>query len=229
MINALIDFQAFEQHQALKNTFRTLHQDGYVAKVAKAQAWDTACDQLVYDVVRDYALPQPLVEYSLKSVAYGVGKLTSVTLPEEDTASPPSPQSTNGLDPELSLSYMDLIDDQRLSKRHHDKAIEYLQSIIETKTDWKKEMKIDVKIHPIYKIYGNAANLQLALEITGPYPTEQTIDFVLYDHRGNIIGKSLAFFDEYSKDRRGFRVCETDSVNEEQYGSIANIARIVVY
>ena len=36
MINALIDFQAYDQHPALKIIFRALHQDGYVKKVKDA-------------------------------------------------------------------------------------------------------------------------------------------------------------------------------------------------
>lgn len=44
MINALVDFQAYEQHPALKNIFRALHQDGYVAKIKNAGAWNASCD-----------------------------------------------------------------------------------------------------------------------------------------------------------------------------------------
>lgn len=72
MINALIDFQAYDQHPALKNIFRALHQDGYVKKVKDAGKWDASCDQLVYEIERDYAFPQDLVELMLKSVAVGL-------------------------------------------------------------------------------------------------------------------------------------------------------------
>lgn len=93
MINALVDFQAYEQHPALKNIFRTLHQDGYVAKVAKAQSWDSSCDQLVYEVERDYAMPHDLVEYTLKSVAFGLGKQSSITVPfGKGNAAPSKPK-----------------------------------------------------------------------------------------------------------------------------------------
>lgn len=73
MINALIDFQAYDQHPALKNIFRTLHQDGYIKKVKDAGKWDASCDQIVYEIERDYAFPHDLVELLLKSVAVGLG------------------------------------------------------------------------------------------------------------------------------------------------------------
>lgn len=73
MINALIDFQAYDQHPALKNIFRTLHQDGYIKKVKDAGKWDASCDQIVYEIERDYAFPHDLVDLLLKSVAVGLG------------------------------------------------------------------------------------------------------------------------------------------------------------
>ncbi len=73
MVNALTDFQAYEQYPALKNVFRVLHQDGYVGKVKDAGKWDTSLDQMVYEIERDYAFPRDLVEYSLKSVLLGLG------------------------------------------------------------------------------------------------------------------------------------------------------------
>ena len=85
MINALIDFQAYDQHPALKNIFRTLHQDGYVKKVKDAGNWDASCDQLVYEIERDYALPRDLVEYSLKSIGIGLGY--NCKLPSSSTKS----------------------------------------------------------------------------------------------------------------------------------------------
>lgn len=72
MINALIDFQAYDQHPALKNIFRTLHQDGYIKKVKDAGKWDASCDQIVYEIERDYAFPKDFIEYILKSIAVGL-------------------------------------------------------------------------------------------------------------------------------------------------------------
>lgn len=87
MINALIDFQAYEQHPALKNIFRTLHQDGYIAKIKNAGSWKTSCDQLVYEVERDYAFPHDLVEIVLKSVGIGLGY--KCTLPAHSNSAHP--------------------------------------------------------------------------------------------------------------------------------------------
>lgn len=101
MVNALVDFQAYEFHPAMKNIFRTLHSDNYIAKIAQYSAWDASCDQLVYEVERDYAFPRDLIEYIFKSVAYGTGALSSVTAPSSNTQpqkkqpSAPQPNTPN--------------------------------------------------------------------------------------------------------------------------------------
>lgn len=88
MINALTDFQAFEQYPALKNVFRMLHQDGYVEKIKNAGKWDMACDQMVYEIERDYAFPRDLVEFTLKSIGVGLGyacNLSQLSQPNQQT------------------------------------------------------------------------------------------------------------------------------------------------
>lgn len=96
MINALIDFQAYEQHPALKNVFRILHQDGYVGKVKDAGEWNDSLEQILYEIERDYAIPRDIVEFTLKSVSLGLGYsciLPQLSLNNQKNTSAPSQTS----------------------------------------------------------------------------------------------------------------------------------------
>ncbi|MCF0218195.1 MAG: hypothetical protein HUK14_00285 [Muribaculaceae bacterium] len=95
ILNALDDFQGFEQHPALRNIFRILCNDGYLKKLADAKSWDASTMKFIPEIVRNYALPENLVRYSLESAAFALGytqapKLQQSTPPQGGGQQPPT-------------------------------------------------------------------------------------------------------------------------------------------
>ncbi|MCC8113251.1 MAG: hypothetical protein LIP03_04510 [Bacteroidales bacterium] len=76
-LNALSDFNAYEQHSALKGIMRIIVQDGYARKLSQCPSWDVAAQQLVANVVKTYAMNTSSVTYAMQSLAYALGKMES--------------------------------------------------------------------------------------------------------------------------------------------------------
>lgn len=227
MADALVDFQAYGFDPALKNIFRILQADNLIAKIAECGTWDKSCDQLVYEVERDYAFPLPLVEYIFKSVAYGVGALSAVSTPGFQAKTPNKPKPTQkGLN--LTCEDLDRMSNKAVNA-YKEKCEQYLDSIIELKGDWS-ELGAKVNISSLYQIYSNDTMIRINFEVEGRITVEKTsfveFNFVLFNHAGKILGKSLGLL---NNPKSPYALVQTDSIDELSFKTVGNIARIVVY
>lgn len=91
MVNALSDFNAFEEHPALKNIYRVLHNDGYIKNVYQQNGWNAHCKKMVVEIERNYCFPQELTEYTLLSVCFGLGRTLDIPTIQNISSSTISP------------------------------------------------------------------------------------------------------------------------------------------
>ncbi len=177
MINALTDFQAYEQHPALKNIFRILHQDGYIKKILSVGKWDVSCDQIVFDIERDYSFSLNLVEYTLKSVADGLGyncQIPSIS-EQKDNSSKPQPKISAG---------------KTWSKMSEIEKVNFLESKIEFKNDTFIQNNLTLKNFSVSNVYKNGKeySFEFGYELINTGKTKDLLElcFAIYDEHGKL-------------------------------------------
>lgn len=225
MINALMDFQAYDQHPALKNIFRTLHQDGYVKKVRDAGKWDASCDQMVYEIERDYAFPHDIIELTLKNIAVGLGyncilpNLSSSNQSRSNT-NPPAPSTPSA--PLKQWSNMTVKEKEKFLNsfveiRPSNCGLEYVsvyladRSSIYSKNDIHFDINYELKgkltkslsINFMYAVYDRANRIRQTEVMTSTLSGKKGKEYDIIDHRTvslnfrpKEIGKILLFLEE---------------------------------
>lgn len=234
-INALIDFNAFENYPALRNITRILLADGYGKKIKAQNGWNMLCMTMVSDISRDYSFDQTLVEYVLKSIAFGLGYINDVTVPSSNNASSQSNQPNSAQPPfspsnakrsQFNLS-SDQIDNLSESKQHKYKedVEDYLDSILEIKGDWVKELGAKFKINSFFDV--GDGSFQYNIEIDGKIKNYQHLSFicVAYNDKGRI----LATEEAYANEMRPYQVLSTGWFSTSEVKYVGNVAKVVMY
>lgn len=212
MVNALVDFQAYEFHPAMKNIFRTLHSDNYIAKIAQHSAWNASCDQLVYEVERDYAFPRDLIEYIFKSVAYGIGALSSVSVPNSNK------QQQSCYKPSTFAKPW-----QKMTK---EEKAEVIDGKIEVKQDSFRRFGLTLVSHSTF--FDEFDNLIVVTELSGKCNSKDLIGSIMfstYDENGKLRSSDESGW-VYGEKYRGF---QTDECLLEPRCSLEKISRITLY
>ena len=232
-INALDDFNAFEQNQALKNVLRIAISDGYINKLIAIGEWNLKSQQLSNELVRLYAVDQSVSLYIFESMAYGLGYISKepqfVSVQGPSIAPiPPSPKDEN-----IRKTPTDFV---KMSNEEFTQYIldvqDYLDGIVEVKGDWKKELGPQFTISSVYSAYRHGDNhIKFRIEVDGQvlFSDYSWIDFigVLYDSRGRIVGSSKASL--YKNKCQQFQVLETMFFDNNTYKTVADIKKVVFY
>lgn len=230
-INALVDFNAFENYPALKNITRILLNDGYGHKVMALTGWTTQAQTMVADVVRSYSFDSSLVEYVLKSIAYGTGIINSVEAPTQNGGSTQnSSQNTPTAKPSavnlnLSQSQLEKLDDED-RYNYKSAAEQYLNSIIVRKGDWEKELGAEFNVSSQFDTDGGY--LCFNIEIDGKIKKEYLeFNCVVYGKNGNIIEKLLANTSDAR--RKSYQVLNSQTLYSDDYRFVGNISKVLIY
>ena len=128
-----------------------------------------------------------------------------------------------------TVSQLAKMDDDDIAL-YKEKAQDYLDSIIELKEDFKSEYGADVAISSRYEVYVNGGDIRLNFEVSGKikvkYNYHISFNFVIYDHKGKVLGSTLGL---KSKNSKSYELITTDSISVSDFKYIGNIAKIVVY
>lgn len=100
LLSMLNDYQAYKANPACKFVVSSLFNEGVIALLLNYGAWNTQCEQLVYQVSKTTGFQVNLVSLVLKSFAFGLGwikesDITSApnTPPNRPAPNRPAPQS----------------------------------------------------------------------------------------------------------------------------------------
>lgn len=232
-INALDDFNAFEQNPALKNVLRIAISDGYINKLIAFGDWNLKSQSLANELVRSYAVDQAICLYIFESMAYGLGYISKEpqfvsTQGVSNTPAPPSPKEDYLRKTPKDFAIMT---NEEFTQYVRD-VQDYLDSIVIVKGDWKKELGPQFTIFSEYSAYRHGDNhIRFRIEVNGQV---LLIDYswinfigVLYDSRGRIVGRSKASL--YKDKCPPFQVVETMFFDNNAYQTVADIKKVVFY
>ncbi len=231
LVNILSDFRAFDSIPASKYILRAVIADGYAQKLLAIGDWNTQSENLCNQFVATTGFQSDYVSMVFQSLAFGLGYLSSIdSIQSSSTFQNSNDNQIKSKVGQLVLRHDDLVKlDNDSFLKYKDLAEEYLDSIIEIKGDWKKELGVDIKISSIYEVYMNGSKVDLIFEIEGKITIRyECIQFkvVFYDRSGRILKTELAYKE---KSKRTFDVVSSDPLREEYFGHIGNIGKIVVY
>lgn len=232
LINILSDLQSFETMPACKYILRSVIADGYAQKLIAIGAWNHQSENLCSQFIAMTGFQVDYARAVFQSLAFGLGYIVSVDNlcnmhNQSPTSKPVKPQSSK-----LSLRYYEINKlTQEEQYRYKDAAEDYLNSITEIKGDWKKELGIDAQITSICELYSNGCNIAVAIEINGSFPKKIDNDMiafrpVLYNKQGKILKVQCGIWE---KSRRVFEIITCDPFTDNDFQTIDNIGKIVVF
>lgn len=196
-------------------------------------SWNLDCIDIMNEIVSQYGFDSNLAEYVISSIAFGLGYLDNVELLEklyENKTTKQYDQSVAASKFKLGSAELSKKTDEYV-QQYREEAEAYLDSIIEIKGDWEKDLGAKITASSLYEMYINNSNISLNIEIDGritlKFDFHISFNYVLYNAKGKILYKSLGLLEK--QDNNGFSVIDTDSTSEMYYKSIGNIAKIIVY
>lgn len=232
-INALEDFNAFEQNTAFKNVFRILIIDGYVGKLLGIGTWDLKAQSIANEIVTLYGVDRSICTYLMESLAYGLGLINNppVFCPSKNNSSNPKPSKPKPTSLNKSHKDFSTMNEDDISLYIRD-AQDYLDSIIEIKGNWEEELGAKFKIYSYYVVSTNGWHcIKYRIEVNGKIkiPKSSYVEFVvvLYDEFDRIIGQNHGTY--WIKQANQFEVVETMSIDHTNYRSVSNIAKSILY
>jgi hypothetical protein len=235
-INALEDFNAFEQNEAYKNVLRIISQDGYIPKLISIGAWNIKAQQLVTELVSRYSFDSSICGYILESLAYGLGFCNVINLPSASGQGQQS--STNTKNNSITRSALAKSKKQleRMSEEERNQYIydaqDYLDGIIEIDGDWRKDLGAQFTITSSVTLLSDGDGwIEFRIEIKGriDFKDYNYIDFIgiVYNEKGRVIGRVHAT--KFDSNKKRIEVLETRSLDSKEYKDISNIERVVFY
>ena len=245
VINILNDYNAYEESKTFRIILKILIAEGYMDQMLYVGDWSKIQDRFINNVISATSFNESNASYVIMSLAYGLGyiNIAPTFQPSASFAQPtsaPAPNQQQGrnqnrpnIDPSsfrgVNLNktqdeFLDLDDDSR--QEYMEAAEAYLESIIEFKTDFEKEL--GVKINTFIE-FSPAASIIPKFEIEGKIMVEYkySIMFYLlfYDHKDKMMFKEDIYV---GKKRSSYEVADV-TVLSSQYNKVENIKRIVVY
>lgn len=202
-------------------------------------------DQMMF--VRDWSVTEPTLianfvaatsfnadnaSYVIKSVAYGLGhtKVQPIYQPTVGGQAAPAPQakaapSYNGMLLDKTPSQIERLG-EAARRKYKEAAEAYLESIIEFKSDFEKDLGVKLNTYVEFDEFGN---IQPKFEINGKIKVKYDYSIMfyvlLYDKNDRMMCKEEIYV---GTRRKPFEVVDT-CIGSETYHRVGNIKRIVVY
>ena len=229
IINVLSDFQAYVDCPSAKYVLRAIIADGYSKRLLALGSWNSAAQQLLNKFVGETGFQAPVANMVFQSIAYALGWKSSVELASNPSpATAPQPSNPNNIDGSQLNKTANQIDNLSEESFHDYKeaAEQYLESIIEFKTDFKKELGVDVAA---YVEFDRSSWIHIRLEVNGKiklkYDYSIEFNILLYNGQNKIMYKDYSCI---GSNHSSFEVCEI-FIDIDKYRRVCDIKRIVVY
>lgn len=239
VVNILSDFNAYEESKTFKVILRTVISEGYLDKILYVKDWDKSSARIVDKFIDNTGFQEDKAIYILNSLAFGLGltvQLPHFSASSNVVANSPTSTPTKAVNPvsyilnsslNLTASKLEDFDDDKVIQ-YKEKADSYIDSITEFKGDIKKELGAEINVTSDYDPSDNS--LRFRIEINGPVTVKHesiiTFNYVLYGAGGKIVSKMEAY--RY-KSKKQYEVLESDYAYENQYKTIGNISKVIMY
>lgn len=248
-VNILSDYNAYEESKAFKVILKNVVTEGYLDQLLLIKDWNSTSVRLISRFIENTGFQSDKAEYVLNSLAFalGISKMkacytqanTQATQTNQQASQPqPQPQqnqqplpnkkqqTTNNSNLNLTSKQLEKLSDDALIQ-YKENAETYLDSILEIKGDYQKELGVNLNITSDYDPDDNSFIYRMEIDgkITAKYD-EIYFKFVIYRTDGRAVDTSEIYC---SKNKQSYQVLESDYVYEKAFKTIGNIGKIVMY
>ena len=243
VINVFSDYNAFEESKTFKVILKNLIAEGYMDQLMYVRDWANSQDRIINNFIAATSFNEANASYVINSLAYGLGytkvvPVYSQSAPTQQmgTSSTPnyntraqspsknSPTTVQGIKLDKTESQFDNLS-ETAQRKYKEAAEAYLESIIEFKSDFEKDLGIKLQTTVGY----DGSEVMPRFEITGKIKVkyDYSIQFVilLYDTSNRVMAKDELYV---GTKRKTFEVRES-GFTSSVFHKVSNIKRIVVY
>ena len=242
VINVFSDYNAFEESKTFKVILKNLIAEGYMDQLMYVRDWANSHDRIINNFIAATSFNEANASYVIKCLAYGLG-YTKVVPVYSTTPNPQSCVSSNSKQPtsqqqssNQTVSYQGVNLDKTPSqfdklseagqRKYKEAAEAYLESIVEFKSDFEKELGVKVSTYMELDQFGNIIpKFEIDGKIKVKYDFAIKFCVLPYDQNNRMMCTNEICV---GKQRTKYEVVKTCIV-PSQYHKIANINKIVIY
>ena len=243
VINVFSDYNAFEESKTFKVILKNLIAEGYMDQLMYVRDWANSQDRIINNFIAATSFNESNASYVINCLAYGLGYTKTVPVYSQSapsqqmgTSSTPnyntraqsssknSPTTVQGIKLDKTESQFDNLS-ETAQRKYKEAAEAYLESIIEFKSDFEKDLGIKLQTTVGYDGYQVMPRFEITGKIKVKYDYGIQFVILLYDTSNRVMAKDELYV---GTKRKTFEVCES-SFTSSVFHKVSNIKRIVVY
>lgn len=246
VINMFNDYNAFEESRTFKIILKNLIAEGYMDQILYVRDWSKTQSRIISNFIAATSFNEVNASYVILSLAYGLGYIKKAptyqpsSVPTQPTSSPSSnpkqakaqnqpaanSSSINGVCLDKTPSQIERLSEASQQK-YKEAAEAYLESIVEFKTDFERELGVKIKTYMEFELWRKSIlpKFEINGKIKVKYDYSIIFNVLLYDHKDRMMIKEQIYV---GVKRNPYEVVQT-FISPSDYHKVSNIKRIVVY
>lgn len=243
VINVFSDYNAFEESKTFKVILKNLIAEGYMDQLMYVRDWTNSQNRIINNFIAATSFKEANASYVINCLAYGLGYTKTVPVYSQsaptqqmETSSTPNYNTRAQSSSKKSLTTVQGIKldktesqfgnlSETAQRKYKEAAEAYLESIIEFKSDFEKDLGIKLQTTVGYDGYQVMPRFEITGKIKVKYDYGIQFVILLYDTSNRVIAKDELYV---GTKRKTFEVCES-SFTSSVFHKVSNIKRIVVY
>ncbi len=244
VINVFSDYNAFEESKTFKVILKNLIAEGYMDQLIYVRDWANSQNRIINNFIAATSFNEANASYVINCLAYGLGYTKTVPVYSQSaptqqmgTSSTPnyntraqsssknSPTTVQGIKLDKTESQFENLS-ENAQRKYKEAAETYLESIIEFKSDFEKDLGVTIST---YMEFDQFTNILPKFEIDGKikvrYDFSLKFYVLLYDQNNRMMCRKEIYV---GQKRTNYEVVQTH-IDPSEYHKISNIKRIVVY
>lgn len=243
VINVFSDYNAFEESKTFKVILKSLIAEGYMDQLMYVRDWSSSQSRIISNFIAATSFNEANASYVIQSIAYGLGytktapvyqpsasSQQSTTVPWPQYAHTPVPQpsqntaSYQGIKLDKTEGQFYNMNDSA-QRKYKEAAEAYLESIIEFRSDFEKELGIQMNTYVVFDGFCIEPKFEINGRIKAKYDYAVKFYVVLYDFNNRMICNEEIYV---GQKRGNFEVADT-CISSSQFHKVSNVKRMVVY
>ena len=243
VINVFSDYNAFEESKTFKVILKNLIAEGYMDQLIYVRDWANSQNRIINNFIAATSFNEANASYVINCLAYGLGYTKTVPVYSQSaptqqmgTSSTPnyntraqsssknSPTTVQGIKLDKTESQFENLS-ENAQRKYKEAAETYLESIIEFKSDFEKDLGIKLQTTVGYDGYQVMPRFEITGKIKVKYDYGIKFVILLYDTSNRVMAKDELYV---GTKRKSFEVREA-GFTSSVFHKVSNIKRIVVY
>lgn len=243
VINVFSDYNAFEESKTFKVILKNLIAEGYMDQLMYVRDWANSQNRIINNFIAATSFNEANASYVINCLAYGLGYTKTVPVysqsaPTQQTGTSSTPNyntraqsssnnaltTVQGIKLDKTESQFDNLS-ETAQRKYKEAAEAYLESIVEFKSDFEKDLGIKLQTTVGYDGYQVMPRFEITGKIKVKYDYGIQFVILLYDTSDRVMAKDELYV---GTKRKAFEVCES-SFTSSVFHKVSNIKRIVVY